>query len=166
MSETSELITIHKPENETEFSILSSLLENAHIRFYVKNSKVQDLFGWGRFGTGYNLVTGPMILQVEKQYFSQAREIVEDYLLNKKQNSDIDPELQTLSKYRRYLNLSILMGIFFPSLGLYHLIKSIRLKIKYKNQLRGGGKLFISSLIFLIGLAVVVMFIIKKVYAQ
>jgi hypothetical protein len=157
MSESLELITIHKPVNETEFSILSSLLEKANIRFYVKNSKVQDLFGWGRFGTGYNLVTGPMILQVEKKHFLKARGIVEEYLTNIKDDSETDPELEVLSKFRRYLNLSILMGIFFPSLGIYHLIKSIKMKMRYKKLLRSGGKLLISFFIFIIGLLVVVM---------
>jgi hypothetical protein len=162
MSEASELVTLYKPANETEFSILSSLLENENIHFYVKNSKVQDLFGWGRFGTGYSLVTGPMILQVEKQHLPRARRIVEDYLSNIKDSVEIDPELELLSKYRRYLNLSILMGIFFPSLGIFHLIKSIRLKIRYKNLLKGGIKLFISAIIFIIGLALVSMLILNR----
>lgn len=162
MSESLKLVTIHKPVNETEFSILSSLLENADIHFYVKNSKVQDLFGWGRFGTGYNLVTGPMILQVENKYYSKARGIIDEYLSNIKDYSESDPELELLSKYRRYLNLSILMGIFFPSLGIFHLAKSIKLRMRYKNILKGGVKLFISSIIFILGLVLVVMLILDR----
>lgn len=163
MSESSELVTIHRPTNETELSILSSLLENENIRFYVKNSKVQDLFGWGRFGTGYNLVTGPMILQVEKQYLPKAQRIVEEYLSNIKDTSETDPELELLAKYRRYLNLSILMGIFFPSFGLFHLIKSIKLKISHKNQLKGSLKLAISSIIFIVGFFLLILLISERI---
>ena len=159
MSESLKLVTIHKAANETELSILSSLLENADIQFYVKNSKVQDLFGWGRFGTGYNLVTGPMILQVEKKNFSKARGIVEEYLSNITDTAESDPELELLAKFRRCLNLSILLGIFFPSLGIYHLVKSIKLKLRYKNLLKGSVRLFISSIIFILGLVLVVLLI-------
>jgi hypothetical protein len=162
MSQASDLVTLYKPANETELSILSSLLENENIHFYVKNSNVQDLFGWGRFGTGYNLVTGPMVLQVEKQYLTEARRIVREYLSNIKDSSESDPELELLSKYRRYLNLSILMGIFFPSLGIYHLIKSIKLKVHHKNLLKGGVKLAISAIIFMVGLVLVIMVILNR----
>jgi len=39
--------------------VAKSLLESESIVYLERGERLQDLFGWGRFGTGYNYVVGP-----------------------------------------------------------------------------------------------------------
>jgi len=52
------------------------LLEEAGIGFEISGEGVQDLFGVGRWGGGYNLVTGPPRLLVEAGRLDEARELL------------------------------------------------------------------------------------------
>lgn len=52
------------------------LLEEAGIGFEISGEGVQDLFGVGRWGSGYNLVTGPPKLLVEAGRLDEARELM------------------------------------------------------------------------------------------
>ena len=145
-----ELVSIKHPLTEVDLSIVSSLLDEALIPYFVKNSKVQDLFGLGRIGTGFNLITGPMIIQVKNEHFQTAKEIVDYYFL--KLDNDIkDPELEIISVYNKSLNISILLGIFLPGLGIIHLIKALKYKLHYVSLLRGDIKLYFSTIIFILG---------------
>ena len=93
MSKSSKLVNLYKPKSEVEFSLISSLLEEAKIPFMVRNSEVQDLFGVGRIGTGYNFVTGPMIILVNENHFSKAREIISEFLGNIESQTESDADL-------------------------------------------------------------------------
>ena len=39
--------------------IAKSLLEGERIAYLVRSDRLQYLFGWGRFGTGYSYIVGP-----------------------------------------------------------------------------------------------------------
>jgi len=57
-------------------ALLRSYLDQAGIAWSTRAEGVQDLFTVGRMGTGYNLLTGPSWLYVERARLAEAREIV------------------------------------------------------------------------------------------
>ena len=57
---------------------VESLLQSADIRFFIKGERVQDFFGWGRFGTGFSIITGPPVVYVEPAKADEARELLAD----------------------------------------------------------------------------------------
>jgi len=57
---------------------VESLLQSAGIRFFIKGERVQDFFGWGRFGSGFNIITGPPTVYVEPAKADEARELLAD----------------------------------------------------------------------------------------
>ena len=151
MDKKLNIVTLYKPVNETEFSILSSLLEKENIHFYVKNDNVQDLFGYGRIGTGYNILTGPIIMQVDKKDYSAALKVIQNYSLKIHTSTEEDPDLKLIAQFRHNLNLSIILGLFLPGMGIFPLVNAVRMKIKYKEDLKGTLKLLVSCFITLMG---------------
>jgi hypothetical protein len=72
-----------------------SILEDADIPFMAKGEGVQDLFGMGRIGpAGYNLITGPVEIQVPSNYEKEARVLLTDVetSYNKVDLSKLDEE--------------------------------------------------------------------------
>jgi hypothetical protein len=59
-------------------AIAKSLLEEAEIPFFAKGEGVQDLFGWGRLGTGFSIVAGAVALQVPADQADEARGLLKD----------------------------------------------------------------------------------------
>jgi hypothetical protein len=57
-------------------SVVQSVLATAGIRFVIKGEVIQDLFGVGRLGVGFNPVTGPAVLSVESSRLDEARELL------------------------------------------------------------------------------------------
>lgn len=56
------LVTILTTEDPAILAYAKSQLERAGIQFLVRGEGLQDLFGAGRIGTGYNLIAGPIEL--------------------------------------------------------------------------------------------------------
>src|SRR6185369_1813606 len=71
-----ELERVHVAGDPATIPIIKSLLDDAEIEYLVKGEGVQDLFGWGRIGTGFNFVTGPVEFFVASANASTAREIL------------------------------------------------------------------------------------------
>lgn len=72
-------VTVFSTGNPALISLSKSLLEDADIPFMAKGEGVQDLFGIGRIGSaGYNLITGPVEIQVPSNYEKEARAILAD----------------------------------------------------------------------------------------
>jgi hypothetical protein len=59
-----------------QIAFIKSLLEDSQIPYFIKSEGVQDLFGIGRLGAGYNMITGPMEVQVPSSYFREAQELL------------------------------------------------------------------------------------------
>ena len=57
-------------------AVAKSLLQEAGIPFFIKNEETQSLFGWGRLGTGYNVITGPPVVMVDPARLDEARELL------------------------------------------------------------------------------------------
>lgn len=57
-------------------ALVRAVLDEAGIRYSMRGEGVQDLFTVGRIGTGYNLITGPGTLFVERARAAEARELL------------------------------------------------------------------------------------------
>jgi hypothetical protein len=56
--------------------VAKSVLESAGIRFCARGEGVQDLFALGRMGTGFNILTGPVRLEVEPDRAEEAKDLL------------------------------------------------------------------------------------------
>lgn len=72
-----DLVTVVESGNPFEIAVAESLLAEAEIPYWKQGDGLQDLFGGGRIGLGYNLLTGPVRIQVERQNLERARELLE-----------------------------------------------------------------------------------------
>ena len=72
-----DLISVYRGSEALDFRVACSLLEDAGIRYATKAVGVQDLFGAGRAGLGYNPVTGPPEILVRPEDASRAREMLD-----------------------------------------------------------------------------------------
>ncbi len=72
------LVTVLETGDPALLAVAKSLLEDAGIDFFAKGEGVQDLFGWGRFGTGFNPLIGAVKLQVAADDAEEARERLKD----------------------------------------------------------------------------------------
>jgi hypothetical protein len=71
-----EFVPLLALPNAALVSFVQALLGSAGIRFFIKGEQLQDLFGLGRFGTGFNLIAGPSVLFVESGRVDEARELL------------------------------------------------------------------------------------------
>lgn len=76
-----ELQTVFGPADASAIAIAKSLLEDEGIPFYVKNEHLQELFGIGRFSTGYNPIFGPELIQVAPEHKERASELLKDIII-------------------------------------------------------------------------------------
>lgn len=70
-----DLVTVLSTGNELLLRMVQSALDAEGIPSFAKNVSVQDLFGLGRIG-GFNLITGPMEIQVRAENAETARECI------------------------------------------------------------------------------------------
>lgn len=79
MDENSEkLVTVYKTGHQAVIAVIKSLLDEAGIKFFAKGESVQNLFGVGVLGTGFNPLTGPVEIQVLEENEEYARELLRD----------------------------------------------------------------------------------------
>jgi hypothetical protein len=71
-------ITVFSTGNEAIESFVKSLLDEANIKYVVKGENVENLFGVGVIGTGFNPVTGPIEIQVMPEDAEYAKELLKD----------------------------------------------------------------------------------------
>ena len=74
--ESAEPVTVLESSDPALLAIAKSLLDDAGIPYFAKGEGVQDLFGAGRFGTGFNPFTGPIELQVSAEDANEAHAIL------------------------------------------------------------------------------------------
>ncbi len=73
-----KMVCVFESGNAALVFLAKSTLEHAEIPYISKNERVQELFGVGRIGAGFNLVTGPIQLQVKRHFAESAREDLKD----------------------------------------------------------------------------------------
>ncbi len=72
------LVSVLETGDAGLIAVAESLLLDAGIPYLKKGDGLQDLFALGRFGLGFNPVTGPAILQVASSQAAVAAEILRD----------------------------------------------------------------------------------------
>jgi len=70
------MVTVLESSDTSEILMVRSLLEGAGIHCLARGERLQNLFGLGQWGTGFNLITGPVQLQVESAREREARELL------------------------------------------------------------------------------------------
>ncbi len=76
MSSNSDLITVFESGNQAVIAVVKSILDDAEIPYIVKGENVQNLFGLGVIGTGYNIITGPIQIQVNQEDEPAAKQLL------------------------------------------------------------------------------------------
>lgn len=76
------LVDIYATGNEAVVAVVKSILDEAEIRYMAEGEGVQDLFGVGVIGTGFNPITGPVIFKVMPEDVEYARELLKDVTEN------------------------------------------------------------------------------------
>ncbi|MBP9191623.1 MAG: DUF2007 domain-containing protein [Ignavibacteria bacterium] len=72
------LVTVFETGHEGIIAVVKSILDEAQIRYLAKGEGVQDLFGVGILGTGFNPITGPVQFRVMPDDAEYARELLKD----------------------------------------------------------------------------------------
>jgi len=83
-----ELVTVFESGNPALIALARSLLDSAEIEFATRGDALQDLFGWGRFPGGMNLLAGPVAFQVRAEDAEEAGALLRD--LQRGEQSDAD----------------------------------------------------------------------------
>ncbi len=76
------LVTVFETGNEAIVAVVKSILDEAKILYLAQGDGVQDLFGVGVIGTGFNPITGPVVFQVMPDDANYARELLKDIVDN------------------------------------------------------------------------------------
>ncbi len=72
-------VTVFETSQLPELALIKGALDAAEIPYNAKGEELQSLFGAGLLG-GFNPVTGPVKIIVEKRRAKEAREIIKDLL--------------------------------------------------------------------------------------
>lgn len=75
-------VTILATGNKAIIAVAKSILDSAGIQYIVKGEGVQDLFGLGRWGSGFSPITGPVEIQVRQDDKEEARQLLRDLVKN------------------------------------------------------------------------------------
>ena len=71
-----ELVVARQTGNPVEAEVARALLEDAGIPAVVQGAILQDFLGYGRFGSGHNLVAGPVRVLVRREDAAGAAEVL------------------------------------------------------------------------------------------
>jgi hypothetical protein len=72
------LVTVLEDGDPGRLALAHSLLDDAGIPHTGAGEGLQDLFGLGRLGAGFNVLTGPARIQVPASRAEEARELLEE----------------------------------------------------------------------------------------
>lgn len=72
------LVPIFEAANMAQLAVAKAILEGAAIIYNVKNEHLQNLWGLGSMGTGFNPMTGPIIIEVDSERADEAKLLLSD----------------------------------------------------------------------------------------
>lgn len=78
MKKDSELVTVYETGNVAIVAIVKSLLDDGNIQYCVQGEHLQNLSAVGSIGFGYNVVVGPIQIQVDKSDVNLATELLKN----------------------------------------------------------------------------------------
>ena len=73
-----KLVPVFETGNEAIVAVVKSLLDEAKIRYLAEGEGVENLFGVGVIGTGFNPITGPVVFKVMPGDAQYAKDILKD----------------------------------------------------------------------------------------
>ena len=73
-----QLVPVFQTADAGLIALAKSLLGGEGIDYLVRGEGVQDLFGWGRFGSGFNPITGSPVFCVRQEDAERAQELLKD----------------------------------------------------------------------------------------
>lgn len=73
-----KLVPVFETGNEAIVAVVKSLLDEANIKYLAEGEGVENLFGVGVIGTGFNPITGPIIFKVMPEDAQYAKDILKD----------------------------------------------------------------------------------------
>jgi len=75
--ENEGIITLFRSSDILEIMSIAAILEENNIQYNIQNANIQALFGMGCLGTGFNLAVGLINIQIHKEEFAQAKQLME-----------------------------------------------------------------------------------------
>lgn len=72
-----ELVTVFETGDPGLLAMAHSILDEAQVPYLTQGEGIQDLFGVGRLGTGFNILTGPVHIQVERESEAEVRQLLD-----------------------------------------------------------------------------------------
>jgi hypothetical protein len=72
-----ELVKVWEGGNPALLAVIESVLEDAGIEYSTTSENLQDLFAWGRVGSGFNYLIGPVKFFVRAEDESEARTLLD-----------------------------------------------------------------------------------------
>jgi len=88
LDEADQLVPVLRTGDPLVVALAKSLLDSAGIDFFVKGEGIQDLFAFGRVGTGFSPVTGPAEFQVRRYKEEEARAVLADVYLDQDEHQE------------------------------------------------------------------------------
>lgn len=124
-------VTVYETGNPAIISFAKSILDSENIRFNMKGEGVQDLFGGGRIGTGFNPIVGPVQIQVDEQKATLANKLLSE--LNETEAYGLDHEFEddaeiadsvtaprTTVRPFNLFSIGLLIGVLITAAGFYY----------------------------------------------
>ncbi|MDY6915087.1 MAG: DUF2007 domain-containing protein [Candidatus Cloacimonadota bacterium] len=71
------LVTVLQTGDPGTIAIAKSILDEANIPYYIANEHIQDLIGIGRFGYGFNPLSGPTRIKVGEEDAEVAQKLLD-----------------------------------------------------------------------------------------
>jgi len=76
--ESDQPVTVFETADPGLVAVAKSLLDSAGIQYFAKGEALQNLFGWGQFGTGFSPIVGVIQLQVAADDADDAKALLDD----------------------------------------------------------------------------------------
>lgn len=91
-------VTVFTSRDPALLPVARSILEGEEVPFFVRGEELQDLFGIGRLGLGFNPIVGPIEIQVPAEMAERARELlaaVEDAVVDEPEPKPAEEDDET-----------------------------------------------------------------------
>ena len=85
-----DLVTAFETGDPGLLALAHSILDDTGIAYLTQGEGIQDLFGVGRLGTGFNILTGPVHIQVERERETEVRALLAGLEENAARSEDLD----------------------------------------------------------------------------
>ena len=73
-----QLVPVFQTSDASLIALAKSLLDAEQVDYLVRGEGVQDLFGFGRFATGFNPITGAPVFLVREEDVERVRILLQD----------------------------------------------------------------------------------------